>query len=396
MFKLIFSLAAVTTLAQVLQLISQPLLTHLYTKESFGYLSIVVSIVSFGSIVCNFQFNNLALIEKKNVDNIFVSGLFFSLILELIFFLLLVLFSYHIFKENLFYFIFFTMLYLVFYCFNALFRAVLLKKQKNKLYSWGILIRSFVVIISQILFSFYYNYFGLIIGVVIGEFLLMILGLLLAKNIVKIRSLEIKKIAAPFLRNKKFLIIGTIQELFSTSMFIAPLLLITYNFSYAIGGEFSVVHKLSWGPAFLLTQVVSPVLLQFISNKDFKDTFLYDYKKSVLFFIFFSILIYFTSEYVFKIFLEDDWYEAIWMSKYILIWVVSFVMALPYRVLLRAEGKQIIQLYVDIFILLVFLSIFIFHFSFHNYIYLIFIFGVIGNFLIMFAANKSVRNRGWV
>uniref|UniRef100_UPI0018DC7AE6 oligosaccharide flippase family protein n=1 Tax=Acinetobacter calcoaceticus TaxID=471 RepID=UPI0018DC7AE6 len=111
MFKLIFSLAAVTTLAQVLQLISQPLLTHLYTKESFGYLSIVVSIVSFGSIVCNFQFNNLALIEKKNVDNIFVSGLFFSLILELIFFLLLVLFSYHIFKENLFYFIFFTMLY---------------------------------------------------------------------------------------------------------------------------------------------------------------------------------------------------------------------------------------------------------------------------------------------
>ena len=71
MFKLIFSVAAVTALAQLLQLFSQPLLTYLYAKESFGYLSIIVSIITFISLICNFQFNNLILINKDNINRIF-------------------------------------------------------------------------------------------------------------------------------------------------------------------------------------------------------------------------------------------------------------------------------------------------------------------------------------
>jgi O-antigen/teichoic acid export membrane protein len=86
MFKLIFSVAAVTVLAQLLQLASQPLLTYLYTKESFGYLSVVMSIVAFAALICNFQFNNLILISKENTNKLFRSGLFFSALFELMVF----------------------------------------------------------------------------------------------------------------------------------------------------------------------------------------------------------------------------------------------------------------------------------------------------------------------
>ena len=70
-------------------------------------------------------------------------------------------------------------------------------------------------------------------------------------------------------------------------------------------------------------------------------------------------------------------------------------MALPYRVLLRAEKKQIFQLPIDLLLLIVFMSIFIFDYSFYTYIYILTIFGTLGNFLIMFASGKIVRDRGW-
>lgn len=394
MFKLIFSVAAVTALAQLLQLISQPLLTYLYTKESFGYLSIIVSIITFISLICNFQFNNLILINKDNINRIFNTGLICSFILELFCFLFLVCFSYFIFQDNRGELLILTMLYVVFYCFNVLFRAVLLREGKNKLYSVGILIRSIVVVVSQILLSYYNKSLGLVLGVVVSEFVLVLFSVAFCGNNVGF-YLNLKDSISVFLENKKFLITGTIQELISTSMFISPLLLITYKFSYSVGGEFSVIHKLVWGPAFLLTQVVSPILLQYVARDDFKEIYFFNIKRSMFFFCVTAFLAFYSTGFIFNLILKSDWHNAVWMSKYIVIWVLSFIMALPYRVLLRAEKKQIFQLPIDLLLLIVFMSIFIFDYSFYTYIYILTIFGTLGNFLIMFASGKIVRDRGW-
>lgn len=395
MFKLIFSVAAVTALAQVLQLVSQPLLTYLYTKESFGYLSLVVSIITFVSFICNFQFNNLILMSKKDTSTIFSTGVVCSFILEFLCFIFLLIFSYFIFQENRGILLILTMLYIVFYCFNVLFRAVLLKNNKNKIYSFGILIRSVAVVGGQILLSYYSKSLGLVLGVVLSEFVLVLYGFIFYKNNIEF-NLSIKDYIATFVENRKFLIIGTIQELVSTSMFISPLLLITYKFSYSIGGEFSVVHKLVWGPAFLLTQVVSPILLQYVSREDFKDIYLFNIKKSILFFCLTATFSFFSASFIFELLLKSDWYDAIWMSKYIVIWVISFIMSLPYRVLLRAEKKQIFQLPIDLGLLLIFMTVFIFDYSFYSYIYILTIFGTLGNFLIMFASIRLIRNKGWL
>lgn len=394
MFKLIFSVAAVTALAQLLQLISQPLLTYLYTKESFGYLSIIVSIITFISLICNFQFNNLILINKDNINRIFNTGLICSFILELFCFLFLVCFSYFIFQDNRGELLILTMLYVVFYCFNVLFRAVLLREGKNKLYSVGILIRSIVVVVSQILLSYYNKSLGLVLGVVVSEFVLVLFSVAFCRNNVGF-YLNLKDSISVFLENKKFLITGTIQELISTSMFISPLLLITYKFSYSVGGEFSVVHKLVWGPAFLLTQVVSPIFLQYVARDDFKEIYFFNIKGSIVFFCITASIAFYSTGFVFEFILKSDWYDAVWMSKYIVIWVLSFIMSLPYRVLLRAEKRQILQLPIDLVLFLVFMSILLVDYSFYSYIYILTIFGTLGNFLIMLAAQSLVRNRGW-
>lgn len=395
MFKLIFSVAAVTALAQLLQLLSQPLLTYLYTKESFGYLSLVVSTITFISLVCNFQFHNLILINKNNTSNIFSAGVITSFVLELFSFIFLFIISYWIFEENRFSLVLLSMLYIVFYCFNVVFRSVLLKNNENKIYSYGILIRSIFLVLAQIFFSYYNKSLGLILGVVFSEFVLVLYGFLFFKRNV-VFDFNIKKTIQTFVENKKFLITGTIQELVSTTMFISPLLFITYKFSYSIGGEFSVVHKLIWGPALLLTQVVSPILLQYVSKENFKDIYLFNIKTSILFFLLTSGVAFFTTSFIFDLILKDDWYNAVWMSKYIVIWVISFIMSLPYRVLLRAEKKQLYQLPIDFFVLFIFLSVFIFDYSFFSYIYVLATFGTVGNFLIMFAASKLVRSRGWL
>lgn len=394
MFKLIFSVAAVTALAQLLQLISQPLLTYLYAKESFGYLSIIVSIITFISLICNFQFNNLILISKDNINRIFNTGLVSSFILEFFCFLFLIFFSYFIFQDKRVELLILTILYVVFYCFNVLFRAVLLRQGKNKLYSVGILIRSIVVVVSQILLSYYNKSLGLVLGVVVSEFVLVLFSVAFCRNNIGF-YLNLKDSISVFLENKKFLITGTIQELISTSMFISPLLLITYKFSYSVGGEFSVVHKLVWGPAFLLTQVVSPIFLQYVARENFKEIYFFNIKNSIVFFCITASIAFYSTGFIFNLILKSDWHNAVWMSKYIVIWVLSFIMALPYRVLLRAEKKQIFQLPIDLLLLIVFMSIFIFDYSFYTYIYILTIFGTLGNFLIMFASGKIVRDRGW-
>lgn len=396
MFKLIFSVAAVTALAQLLQLISQPLLTHLYTKESFGYLSVVLSVVTFSALICNFQFNNLILISKENTNKLFNSGLFFSVLMELIVFFTLFVFSYYFFEEFRGVLLLSTIIYLLFYCFNVLFRAVMLKEGRNSIYSYGILLRSFFVVIGQIGFSFFFKAFGLILGMILGEFVLIIFGLFYGKGLISFGNIKLTEILKPIFLEKKFLLTGTIQELASTSMFLAPLMLIIYKFSYAIGGEFSVVHKLAWGPAFLLAQVVSPVLLQHVAKDDFKDKFLFNKNNSMLFFCITATVAFLSSEFVFKLILKDDWYNAIWMSKYVVVWVLSFIMALPYRVLLRAEKKQIIQFFVDLIILLFYLSILLVEYSFQQYIILLVFFGIVGNFIIMLSASKLVQGKGWL
>lgn len=396
MFKLIFSVAAVTALAQLLQLASQPVLTHLYTKESFGYLSVVVSIVTFSALICNFQFNNLVLISKEKTNKLFTSGLLLSALFEVIVFLILFVFSYYIFPNNRNELYFLTIFYLLFYSFNVLFRAVMLKEGENKIYSFGILFRSLIVVFGQVFFSFFYKTFGLILGIVVGEFVLILYGLYYGKGFISFSGIKLKEILETIISERKFLVIGTIQELTSTSMFLAPLLLIIYKFSYELGGEFSVVHKLAWGPAFLLAQVVSPILLQYLSKDDFKEKFLFDRKISILFFLISSIFVYFSSEFFFNLILKDDWYNAVWMSKYIIIWVLSFIMALPYRVLIRVQKKQEIQFLIDFIILSVFLSIFIVDYSFYQYVFLLTLFGILGNFFILLFSNKLLKVRGLV
>lgn len=396
MFKLIFSVAAVTTLAQLLQLISQPLLTHLYTKESFGYLSVVISIVTFSALICNFQFNNLILISKEDTNKLFTSGFYFSIFMEAIVFLFLFVFSYYFFEENRNELLLLTIFYLLFYCFNVLFRAVMLKEGKNNIYSFGILLRSIAVVFSQILLSFYYKAFGLILGIVAGEFALIIFGFFYGREFVSFWGFKLKEILDSIYLERKFLLVGTIQELTSTSMFLAPLVLIIYKYSYAVGGEFSVIHKLAWGPAFLLAQVVSPILLQYVTKDSFKDKFLFNKKYSVMFFCTTAIVAYYSCEIIFKLIIKNDWYNAIWMSKYIVIWVLSFIMALPYRILMRAEKKQVTQFFIDLLILLIFLSILIAEYSFQQYILLLVFFGVLGNFVIMLFGYNLAKKRGWV
>lgn len=393
MFKLIFSVAAVTTLAQLLQLVSQPLLTHLYTKESFGYLSVVASIVTFSALICNFQFNNLILISKENSSRLFTSGFYFSIFMEVIVSLFLFVFSYHFFENYRIELLFLTIFYLLFYCFNVLFRAVMLKEGKNNVYSFGVLLRSMIVVFFQILLSFYYQAFGLVLGIVIGEFVLIIFGLFYGKGFIGFGGFNLRGIFDSIFSERKFLLVGTIQELTSTSMFLAPLVLIIYKYSYAIGGEFSVVHKLAWGPAFLLAQVVSPILLQYISKDIFEHKFLFDPGKSILFLILMSIIAFLSCDFLFGLLVKNDWYNAIWMSKYIVIWSLSFIISLPYRVLLRAKKRQEIQFVIDFLILLLFLTVLIFDYSFKQYMSLLVLSGVVGNVIIVFCTYLLIGKR---
>lgn len=388
MFKLIITIFSVTALAQLLQLSVQPMLTFLYSKDTFGHYSVFFSLFTFLSVICLFQYNNLVLIVKEKQIEVLNSGIFFVVLLD--FFVILsfiVLYVIDVYKDfNVFNYISLFLL-ILFYSISSIFRAHLIRANKNKVYSYSILIRSFSIALLQITFGFIGNEGGLIYGVVLGELisLLYIFSKLDKHVLLKNNTNLALKI---FMENKHFLIWTTLQEIVAVFSFIMPVFLVNKIYGFSLGGEFSLAHKLVWSPAFLISQALSPVILKSISEES-KDYLIFFDKKIIFLFLFlFLPVAYYSIDYALPLIINDEWKNTVWISQLLLFWVSFFIISIPSRLYLRATNRQKLQLILDVLIILIFSIIFFSKFDLNTTLKMLVFFGAMLN-LILFIIGRS-------
>lgn len=358
MFKLIIMIFSVTALAQLLQLGIQPLLTFLYSKEVFGHYSVFFSLFTFLSVVCLFQYNNLVLIGKNNLSEVLNSGKFFIILLDFIVILsFLALYITDIYVNigitdyiNLFILIFL-------YSLSSIFRSSLIKLNKNKEYSFSILLKSFFISVSQVFFGVFDIKSGLIYGVILGE-LISLIYIILKSPSHSLFSINVKSAVATFIENKQFLVWTTLQEIVAVFAFVMPIFIINKNYGFALGGEFALAHKLIWSPAFLISQALSPVILKKISEES-KDYMVFFDKRAIFIFLFLICPIaYYILGYLLPLILNNEWENVVWIAQLLLFWVSLFVISIPSRLYLRATNRQAIQLILDLSTILIFFIVF--------------------------------------
>lgn len=267
-----------TSFAQLIIILSAPLLTRIYSVEDFGLFTYFFSIISVFSVLQSLKFQHSVVAEKDRLKS---------------FYLLFISSAVIIIMTSLIYFIFSleTPLRNILQNYDSLLLLICLSAGLMAFYDLGYnylaklglfrylitvkITQSFFIIISQILFSFEelsntagilkeniidipFGANGLIAGYFIGQLLsctllFIIIFLTTKKDNKKLKKLNFYKWLNIFSENKKFIFFTMPAELLNTSTYFLIIYFITNDFGIIYAGLFGLAQRIIISPLNLIS-----------------------------------------------------------------------------------------------------------------------------------------------
>ena len=334
----ILTLMTGTAVAQAIPIAISPILTRIYTPEDFGIFALFIAISIVLSSIANARYELAIVLPKKDEDaiNIFALGLVITFYLTLILFIFIFIFNEYL--TNLLgkdeisfwlYFIpitvFFSGLYNVLSYFN-------IRKKNYKDLRNATVIKSVALAIIQLTIGLLKTgVTGLISGQILSN---MFANIRLIKNILgnKILLSKIRKVKMIALskKYKDFPKHGMLSALFDNLTLQLASIMIPKIFSFLISGYFFLASKIVNMPATLISNSISQVYLQKLSdnkNKSIESFILFKNTLKKLFLIALPITIFgfFLSPYIFPIVFGKDWTLSGEIAQYLfLIFLIRF------------------------------------------------------------------------
>lgn len=409
----IITLMSGTAIAQAIPIAISPILTRIYTPEDFGVFALFIAISTTLGSVANARYELAIVLPKKDEDaiNIFALGFIVTCIISLICLCIIVLFNDYF--KGLFenkeigfwlYFIpiaiFFSGLFNILNYFNN--RKMNYKDLRN-----ATIFKSIVLAVVQLIVGLFKSgASGLISGQILSN---MFANLKLLQNILKdeklMSSISKIKIIALAKKYKDFPKHTALSSLFDNLTLQLSSIMIPKIFSFVISGYFFLASKIVNMPSALISNSISQVYLQKISenkNKNIKSFNIFQNTLKKLFLIALPITIigFFCSPYIFPILFGKEWVISGEIAQYLfLIFLIRFcVSPLSASFIPSMELKKLAfwqYLYFissSIFFLVVFylkldLKIFLMFYVIHEYIlYSVYM------FLIILAVKKMDNN----
>ncbi len=330
-------------IAQVLQFLSILILSRIYLPSDFGLLAQVQSIAMMAAIVGTLQLHLTIPLCKSEAEacDTAQSVQTISLILfALLFFPALYFGKIFAFSLILSLFLGLTNTYNSYLVFNGKFGRL----------SGFYIVRVVVIICMQISFAMLAITDGLVWGMLIAEGLAALyLRLTQFGSLRNIRIVPRAAIALAF-RFKSFSVYGTMQELISVSAFYAPLILFTFKFDEATGGQYAMANRLVWAPVVLLSSSVAQVLYHRfgkVSPRNVTEVLEILPSKLVFAAVLAVCALSFYLQGVFLYILGSQWGLASQLLPLQLLWGIFFLVSTPFRVVCRALHMQQYQLTID-------------------------------------------------
>jgi lipopolysaccharide exporter len=326
-----------TVVAQLLSILLRPVLTRLFSPESFGIFSVYSSLVGIIMILSSLKYDDAIVLPKSDKESTNVLGLalIINLIINIFIFLLVVLFGKRIiaflglpsnFPVAMLYII--PLGVFLFSSYQSL-NSWLIRKKKYISVSLNKLVRRSSEGVFQICFALLKVFNGLIYSDVIGQAANVTTAAVQSgKYGLNLKLVSKTKLKYVFRKYSEFPKFNLLPSLMSSSSYLLPPIFINKYYSSDTAGYFDLSKLLLSIPLALIAASVSNVLLQKVSEKfNKKESFLAELKPVlyiVLVISFFEIVaILLFGEDLFRIVFGDRWIDSGRISR-ILVWSFAF------------------------------------------------------------------------
>lgn len=393
-----------TIIAQIIAILVGFYLAKLYGKEAYGFLGFFVSIMNIASIIGTLQLDNCIIISKNKNESINWFNFILIIILPITLFIFFVLFVFSKFilierlDTYMFLFCFFGSAIITYNLAHQ--RFFTFQKKFSVISNIKIFITICAVILQFILFE-YYKLFGLIIGFLMAQIILLLYNFYKNKsNLNKVNFNEIKK---GIILNKSlvtFLLPSNIINSLANNLM--PILILAF-FGAEKAGVYFFSIKILATPLFLISSSVSEVYYQKSSElkSENKIELLTVTKKiiksNLLIMVLFLLIINTLGIYILDVFFENQWE---YLKTYILI--LSFLILArssfnPISSLIVVLDKNLIGLIFNCYLFIINLIAIYFGVLYSNILYTVFIlslFGGIGYYILLYYfLNHLKRNQ---
>ena len=396
----LFKILSGNAFAQIIVIITTPMLTRLYNPTDFGGLAIANAILLIIGVIGCFRYDQIIFKynDYKEWNYCYNNGFFISISVSIILFFVLLIFNFYFDFDYYQYLISIPLLVLSF-SLSQLYSSLISVNGKYTIISNSLIIRSFTIFSSQYLLYDYFSASGLIYGLVIGQLVqaFFLYFIVRKNNKFKIDIRNITRIS-----QESYLSTGqSLSNSFSSQL---PSLLIPYKFGLELMGYYSMALRLTYIPITFFTNAIRPFLLgelnNNIDNKE-KTYKLLAYGSSLLLIVGLLgvLLINVFSKEFFLLYAGNDWVVSGDISNIISFWIMlafSNILATSYLTVY----SKFKQLFIYDSVLLIFrcfivLFVFILHIDFWLFIKLYSIVGFSFNISIIFYAiwlGKNEKN----
>ena len=358
-------------IGQLIGIFTSPIISRIYTPTEYGVFSQLTSLLTIISLVATLRYDEALLLPKKNsIAKILAHlSIFFSFSLSSFAFLIIIFIYYYnqSFIKSLWPEILLLPL-MVFYA-SVINTANAWRTRENN-FSFVAKIQVFRSISSSFLKIIFgvigFHSFGLLLGLLISDFISIILNKDIFNNIF---FNNIKRLIFKQSRKTKeyidFPIYGTSQVLISSLWIQLPPLLIGKVYGSSFAGQYAMALLLIQYPIAImqsaLRQVLYPKLTSLYNNKLklFKSTL---YTTSLMYFLYLipAVIIFFHGEIIFNFIFGDKWIMAGRISQILVVSSFISVGKTPSILLARIFKKQKEIVFLDILALILQLYIYLY------------------------------------
>jgi lipopolysaccharide exporter len=326
-----------TIIAQLISIFMQPVLRRLFSPESFGILSVYLSVVGMIVILCSLRYDDTIVLPKSDKESINLIGLsiLISFAFNILVFLVVLLLGSRLkaflnipenYPSTILYLIPFGAFLLSTY--QAL-NSWLIRKRRYVPVSINKLVRRSTEAVSQISFSFSKALNGLIFSDVIGQVAnLTTAGIQSGRNGLNLKLVSKTKLRYVSRKYSDFPKFNLIPAFMSTCSYLLPPIFINKYYSPAIAGYFDLSKLLLSIPMALIASAISNVLLQRTSERfNNRESFLSELKPIIIiisllaFFEIVTILLF--GPDLFRLIFRSQWTYSGEISK-IMVWSFAF------------------------------------------------------------------------
>ena len=392
--KIILNILSGNALAQLIVILTTPLLTRIYSPNDFGALAIANGVLLTFGVIGSMRYDQLFFKynDEYNWNKCYTNGLTITYVISMILFSILLVFSFFYHEKLLIYVVSLPLLVL-FFSLSQIYSSVLSVNSNYTKITQSLIIRSIFIFIFQYYLFNYFHKDGLIYGLVLGQFLQCMYLYLQARKLIQYDS---STLCYPC----KDSIISTLQSVSNSFSSQLPSLFIPYKFGLELMGYYSMALRLTYMPITFLSNALRPFILgELGKKKEDKETIsIILYTGSILLLLIGGVGIflinYFATEF-FIFYAGNDWALSGNIAGILSFWIMlafSNILSTCYLTVF-SKFKQL--LIYDAFLLLIRIGIviftIIFKFDFFDFVKLYSGAGFIFNFSIIIYAIWLVR-----